>query len=92
MKRILLLLALLLALLTPGVQAQSGDGYDLTWWTVDGGGDALEADGLALMGTVGQPDTGPALTGGGFTLTGGFWPGSLALSHHVYLPMVLRNR
>jgi hypothetical protein len=28
-----------------------------------------------MMGTVGQPEPGPTVSGGGFTLTSGFWPG-----------------
>ncbi len=55
------------------VLAQTGGGYDLTWWTVDGGGGTVSGAGYTLMGTAGQPDAGAPLTGGGYTLTGGFW-------------------
>jgi len=49
-----------------------GTGYDISWFTVDGGG-GLSGDGsYALTGTVGQPDAG-ALTGDVYTLAGGFW-------------------
>lgn len=51
--------------------------YDLSWWTVDGGG-AMQMTGGAfeLSGTIGQPDASPqVLTGGGYELTGGFWAG-----------------
>lgn len=47
--------------------------YDLTWNTVDGGGVMFSTGGdLELSGTIGQPDAG-AMSGGEFTLTGGFW-------------------
>ncbi len=48
--------------------------YDLSWFTVDGGGDMWTTGGtFELSGTIGQPDAGPVMTGGNFTLTGGFW-------------------
>ncbi len=70
----ILLSCLVVAIVLGGVAlAQTGGGYDLTWWTVDGGGGAVSGGGYALMGTAGQPDSGNPLTGGGYTLTGGFW-------------------
>ena len=87
---ILLLLALIALLLASVARAQSGGGYDLTWSTVDGGGATWsEGGGYALGGTVGQPDAG-VLSGGGYTLAGGFWPGGAA-QYRIYLPLVLRN-
>jgi hypothetical protein len=54
--------------------AQSGGGYDLSWWTIDGGGITFATGGaFNLGGTAGQPDASNALTGGAFSLTGGFW-------------------
>ena len=68
---------------TAAVQAQSGGGYNLAWWTADGGG-------YALNGTIGQPDAG-ALNGGGYSLAGGFWGGGAAASeHNLFLPLILR--
>jgi hypothetical protein len=71
--------------------AALGAGYDLSWWTVDGGGIVgAGSPGLyTLGGTAGQPDAGPVLTGGGHTLVGGFWGGAL-VECRVYLPLVLR--
>jgi hypothetical protein len=87
---ILVLLALTALLLASVARAQSGGGYDLTWSTVDGGGATWsEGGGYALGGTVGQPDAG-VLSGGGYTLAGGFWGGAAA-RYGVYLPLVLRN-
>lgn len=67
-------------LLSAIVLAQSGGGYDLSWWTVDGGGGTVSGGGYALSGTAGQPDAGPSLTGSGYALYGGFWPGGGAAS------------
>ena len=69
--------------------AQSGDGYDLTWNTLDGGGALVSADGsYSLSGTFGQTDAGEALTGGGYSLVGGFWSGIPAF--FLNLPLVVR--
>jgi len=53
--------------------AQSGDGYDLTWSTIDSGGLMGSAGGeFELSGTIGQADAG-TMTGGDFSIAGGFW-------------------
>ena len=91
MKHGTLLLALIALLLLASVAlAQSGGGYDLSWSTIDGGGTTWsEGGGYALGGTVGQPDAG-VLSGGDYTLAGGFWGGAAA-RYGVYLPLVLRT-
>jgi hypothetical protein len=78
-------------LLASAVLAQSGNGYDLSWWTVDGGGHTFSSGGnYELGGTIGQPDAG-VLTGGDYTLGGGFWGGgAVAAEHNVYLPLILK--
>jgi hypothetical protein len=50
---------------------------DLTWSTVDGGGQTFSAGGgYSVGGTIGQPDAqaAPVMSGGVYELTGGFWP------------------
>ncbi|MBX3397018.1 MAG: hypothetical protein KF841_16810 [Phycisphaerae bacterium] len=54
--------------------------YEIRWSTVDGGGAMYSVNNqFALGGTIGQPDGGPTsalggkMTGGQFTLVGGFW-------------------
>jgi hypothetical protein len=72
--------------------AQTGAGYDLSWWTVDGGGGTWSTGGgYQLSGTAGQPDAG-LMAGGGYTLGGGFWGGgeTAAAPCKLYLPLVLR--
>ncbi len=78
-----------LLLLASVAFAQSGDGYDVSWWTVDGGGDVLSDGAYTLQGTAGQPDAG-ALGGDGYTLSGGFWAGGRA-DYKLYIPVVLRD-
>jgi len=81
---------LLAAVVVPLALAQMD--YDLSWWTVDGGGATLSSGGgYRLSGTAGQPDAG-VLEGDGTTLLGGFWRGGQVSGqyHTVYLPLVLR--
>lgn len=52
--------------------------FDLSWHTIDGGGATFcTGGGFELGGTIGQADASQALSGNGFALTGGFWPGAL---------------
>ncbi len=47
--------------------------YDLSWRTIDGGGQMFSTgDTLELSGTTGQPDA-AILSGGSLELIGGFW-------------------
>jgi hypothetical protein len=63
----------------PVAFAQSGGPYEITAWTIDGGGiQNASGGGYTLSGTIGQPDAGPRLSGGSFDLDGGFWPAALA--------------
>jgi hypothetical protein len=84
---VLVTIALLLIVST----ALARSGYDLSWWTVDGGGGTASGASYTLGGTIGQPDAG-ILTGGNYTLGGGFWGGGVAAAgYKVYLPMILRQ-
>lgn len=66
----------------------------LDWWTVDSGGKTFSQGGdYTLSGTAGQPDAG-LLTGGEYTLGGGFWGGGEVVPApgiEYYLPLVLRD-
>ncbi|CUU34769.1 MAG: hypothetical protein K6U12_06140 [Armatimonadetes bacterium] len=69
-----LMLCAIFATLLGVACAQSGGNYDLSWWTIDGGGVTFATGGtFNLGGTIGQPDASSALTGGTYSLTGGFW-------------------
>ena len=49
--------------------------FSISWYTIDGGGGTSTGGTFALSGTIGQPDAGAPMTGGSFTLVGGFWAG-----------------
>jgi hypothetical protein len=94
MKRKLFLSLLLLVIvgaLFGVVSASALAGYNLDWWTVDGGGAASSTGGsYSLGGTIGQPDAG-ASSGGTYALTGGFWGGDPSTSNHqISLPLIMR--
>ena len=95
-KKILVALALLLLLMLlqsaniAPVSAQSGGGYDLTWNTIDGGGMFSTGGAYSLGGTIGQADAG-TMSGGGYTLSGGFWVNFLGHGGAVYFPLIRRQ-
>jgi hypothetical protein len=64
--------------------------YDLSWWTVDGGGGQSSGGSYILRGTIAQPDAG--LSGGNYRLEGGFWGGGLisGAQGNLYLPLLFR--
>jgi hypothetical protein len=73
--------------ITPA-SAQSGGGYELTWNTIDGGGVMFSTGGVySLGGTIGQADAGN-LSGGSYTLNGGFWVDFLG--NKLMLPLILK--
>jgi hypothetical protein len=99
MKRLMILIPIVLVLLigitTANAQrtnepAAPHSGYSIDWYTIDGGG-AMNSTGgsYSLGGTIGQPDAG-SLSGGSYTLNGGFWGGA-SINYTVYLPLVLKS-
>ena len=52
--------------------ASSAQSFTIDWFTIDGGGGTSVGGSYWLCGTIGQPDAG-MLSGGNFTIVGGFW-------------------
>jgi hypothetical protein len=51
-----------------------GAQFAIDWFTIDGGGGTSTGGVYSVRGTVGQPDANQTpLTGGSYSLTGGFW-------------------
>jgi hypothetical protein len=62
-----------LAIVMLGAAQSACAQLDLSWHTIDGGGQTFSTGGgFSLGGTVGQPDAG-VMTGGDYDLCGGFW-------------------
>ena len=51
----------------------SGQSYSIDWHKIAGGGGTSTGGVYALSGTIGQHDASTPLTGGPYSLTGGFW-------------------
>ena len=47
--------------------------YSIDWFTIDGGGGTSTGGVYSISGTIGQPDAGPTMSGGNYSLVGGFW-------------------
>jgi hypothetical protein len=47
--------------------------YTVDWFKIAGGGGTSTGGAYAVSGTIGQPEAGGAMTGGNFSITGGFW-------------------
>jgi len=67
MKQLILCLSFLLAL------SASAQTYSIDWFKIAGGGGASTGSVYTVTGTIGQHDAGGPLTGGSYSLVGGFW-------------------
>jgi hypothetical protein len=67
MKKLILLFGLMIPSLC---LAQS---YSIDWYKIAGGGGTSSNGQYAVSGTIGQHDAGGPMTGGNYSLTGGFW-------------------
>jgi len=85
-------LLLLCALLIP-TTSFAATGYQIDWWTIDGGGGTSQsASGMySLSGTIGQPEAGNS-EGGSYNLRGGFWVEGILdlLDFLIHLPLVVK--
>ena len=67
MKKIILLLRVLIPSLG------FGQSYMVDWHKVAGGVGTSTGGVCSISGTIGQPDASSAMTGGNYSVTGGFW-------------------
>ncbi|MBK8986683.1 MAG: hypothetical protein IPM39_11475 [Chloroflexi bacterium] len=98
-RTVLLLLAVVLCLTAVAtllaLPEQAPNALSIPWWTVDGGGGTSSSSVFTVSGAAGQFDAGQQMTGGSFTLTGGFWnrtTGNISggESQQIYLPLIRR--
>jgi hypothetical protein len=69
MNKIILSAAALLLLIFD-IRAQN---YTVDWYKVSGGGGTSSGAQYTVTGTIGQHDAGGPMTGGNYSITGGFW-------------------
>ena len=65
-------------------------GENISRWVVAGGGGQSVSGGYALNGTLGQTEAGPTMSGGDYTISGGFWDGVATTVPYIYLPLIQR--
>lgn len=90
----LLVTILGVAMLTSAGALIAQEGFNISSWTVDGGGGVSAGGNYFVDGTIGQPDAGAPLAGGDYQLSGGFWQAGTEDTppeHHLYLPLVDRQ-
>jgi hypothetical protein len=64
----------ILGVLALSFSAARAQNFAIDWHTIDGGGGTSTGGNFSLSGTIGQPDANAQpMTGGAFSLTGGFW-------------------
>ena len=72
MKILFKILPAIAALLLPA--AASAQSYSIDWYKISGGGGMNSTGGVySVSGTIGQHDAGGPMTGGNYSVTGGFW-------------------
>lgn len=66
----------------PDARATSGAIYAVPREVIAGGGDTSSGGAYSLVGSIGQVDADPLApsSGGGFAVSGGFWPGIRSVS------------
>src|SRR6266705_1270314 len=87
MKPLKIAILWLLVMVGTTVVAQS---YSIDWFTIDGGGGTSTGGVYSVSGTIGQPDAGK-MSGGNFTLDGGFW-GIIAAVQTAGAPLLTISR
>jgi hypothetical protein len=64
--------ACLIATLCLAITAHAQN-YAIDWYKIAGGGGTCTGSVYSISGTIGQHDAGGPMTGGGYSITGGFW-------------------
>lgn len=59
--------------LAVGLKAADAQPFTMDWHQISGGGGMSTNGQYAVTGTIGQPDAGGAMSGGSYSVTGGFW-------------------
>ena len=73
LNKIVLLAVLAMATLQLQVSTVRAQPYAIDWYKIAGGGGTSSNGQFTLSGTIGQHDAGWPMTGGSYSLTGGFW-------------------
>jgi hypothetical protein len=86
---IVTVLVVLVGVAAINVFASSGGDYELSWYTIDGGGGTSTGGDYSVSGTIGQPDAGE-MSGGDYAVSGGFWGRFVGWLYELFLPLIMR--
>ena len=89
MRRALTIALAVGALLVAASFTLAQSGYDLSWFKVGGGGGQTSGGNYTLISSVGQAEAG-TMSGGAYTLGGGFIGGGASSPPTLYLPLISR--
>jgi hypothetical protein len=87
----LLAIAFAIVLVGGAASAQMGDGFDLSWNVMGGGGAGgpLTGDGFSLRSTLGQTAIG-SFSDTSYQFDNGYWAAG-EREYRIYLPLVMRD-
>jgi len=60
-------------LLSLAISVSSAQSYSIDWFKISGGGGTGAGGSFRVSGTIGQSEAGTALSGGQYSVVGGFW-------------------
>ena len=86
-RRVIVALLLLLLVVTAVTASAQSGGYELVWFAVNGGGGSSGSSHYTLGGVAGQVGAGITMSGGEYTLVGGFWSAE-ASPWRLHLPLI----
>jgi hypothetical protein len=86
-RKLVIFLLVIILLVSAGTALAETEVFDLGWFAVAGGGGASSGGGYMLSGAAGQSSA-DELSGGDYTLRGGFWAPPAVQT--IYLPLVVR--
>ena len=81
--------ALGLALIASNMAQNGNAAYNLAPRTFSGGGGTSHGGSYAVSGSIGLPDAGPVLSGGAYSLRGGFWNMQMAIAATGEIPSIV---
>jgi hypothetical protein len=73
-----------------GINTARAQNYAIDWFTIDGGGGTSTGGVYSVSGTIGQPDAG-TMSGGSYSLVGGFWGGVVAIQTEGGPKLLIEN-
>lgn len=66
-------LLLLLSTINYSLSTTFAQSYSVDWYKIAGGGGTSTNGQYSISGTIGQPDASGEMTGGNYSVTGGYW-------------------